>query len=221
MSSENLKKRILEAFTRDGFLEQEPVSLQEYEEQNPDDGWEYETLEEFLADQYLDEELNEGLYGDQKRQFEIGDIIFVNAYYSPSSRQVVKNSSRSTGTSGHKILVITSKENENGIVDYRGFALTSNVSNSNKNGGYNHKIHIDNYGSILSTGPKSDKEAAINVNELIKCNSRDLSTTGSYKGHVSDEFLEFIQQAYSNYRSGKDTSKMIWREESIGNGSNS
>lgn len=208
----NMKKKILEAFIRDGFLTDSAKNLRDYEEDHPDDIWEYETLEEFLADQYDDDEvLNEELKGDQTKQFNIGDIIFTNAFYSPSSNQVVQKSAHSNNTSGHKIIVITSKNGENGVVYYRGFALTSNINNSNKDkNGYPNKLYIKNYGTILDRGPKTSMEAAVNINDLVKCNSRDLSPTGTYKGHVTDEFLQFLQTGYSNWKSHKDNSGHQW-----------
>ena len=58
-------------------------------------------------------------------------------------------------------------------------------------------------------------EAIIRVDDLVKLNSKDLSPTGTYKGQVSNEFLQFVQKAYNNYGSGrsKDNAKMKWEVE--------
>lgn len=184
--------------------ESESLTLEEFEEKHADDyGWEYDSLEEALED-YIDEDrLDES--NDRHRVYEPGDIIMTTAFYSPSSRQVVKNKP-------HRILIVTSAEKEDGVTHYRGFELSSQVQKSNKKGGYRNSLYIKNYSTILERGAKSDKEAMIIVNDLVKFSSRDLSTSGSYKGHASSEFIDFVQQAYNNYKSGKDNSQMYWEK---------
>lgn len=203
---EELKKKILEAFIKDGFLEDDALTLTEYEEKHPDEGWDYDTLEEALLDYQCDEDLDESLKGDQTKQYDLGDIIMTNAFYSHSSNSVVRNRP-------HRILVITSVKNDDGIVYYRGFELSSQVQKSNKNNGYKNSLHIDSFNSILDRsrpGAAVDKEAILIVNDLVKFSSKDLSTSGSYKGHASNEFLAFVQKAYNNYKTGKDNSHMYW-----------
>lgn len=206
----NIKHQILEAFIRDGIMEDKAKNLNEFNEVHPEDTWEYESLEECIIDYQEDENLNEELSGDQTKEYELGDIIFTNSFYSPSSKQTVRGSAHSKGTRGHKIIIITSKKDEDGVIHYRGFALTSNTSDSNKNGGYPNKLHISDYSTILTRGNQDRRDAAINIDDLVKLNSTELSTTGSYKGHVSNEFLNFLQTAYSNVKSGKSNKNMIW-----------
>ncbi len=201
---DKMKKKILEAFIRDGILEDKATPINEVQ----DYGWEYPSLAEAIEDTSYQEYLDESLSGDQVREYEIGDIIFANQFYSPSSKRVV-------GAPGHRVLVITSKKDDNGTMNYRGFELSSKVNKSNLQGQYANNLYIKDYSTILAKGTGPSMEAIIRVDDLVKLNSRDLSPTGTYKGQVSDEFLQFVQRAYSNYKSGrsKDNFNMTWEVE--------
>ena len=196
----DMKKKILEAFIRDGILEDDASPISE----SNDYGWEYSSLAEAIDDcnyqEYLDET---NLVGDQTKEYEIGDIIYTNKFYSPASKSIV---------SGHKILVITSKRDEEGVVHYRGFELSSKVNKANIHGRYPNNLYISNYSTILTQGGSTTIPAILRVDDLVKFDSRDLSPTGTLKGKVTDEFLEFVQKAYSNYRAGrsKDNLDMRW-----------
>ena len=198
------KKQLLEAFIRDGILEDKATPINEVQ----DYGWEYPSLADAIEDTSYQEYLDESLSGDQVREYEIGDIIFANQFYSPSSKKVV-------GAPGHRVLVITSKKDDNGIMNYRGFELSSKVNKSNINSHYVNNLYIKDYSTILAKGTGPSIEAIIRVDDLVKLNSKDLSPTGTYKGQVSNEFLQFVQKAYNNYRSGrsKDNAKMQWEVE--------
>lgn len=198
----DMKKKILEAFIRDGILEEEATPINEIEGY----GWEYNSLYEAIMDNCYQDYLDEAeLVGDQTKQYEIGDVIYTNTFYSPSSKKQV---------TGHKILVITSKRDEDGVVHYRGFELSSKVHKSNKYGRYYNNLYIKDYNTILASGGGSPIEAIIRVDDLVKFNSKDLSPTGTLKGRVTDEFLQFVQKAYSNYTSGrsKDNATMYWEK---------
>lgn len=201
---DKMKKKILEAFIRDGILEDKATPINEVQ----DYGWEYPSLADAIEDTSYQEYLDESLSGDQVREYEIGDIIFANQFYSPSSKKVV-------GSPGHRVLVITSKKDDNGIMNYRGFELSSKVNKSNIHSQYANNLYIKDYSTILAKGTGPSMEAIIRVDDLVKLNSKDLSPTGTYKGQVSNEFLQFVQKAYNNYRSGrsKDNAKMQWEVE--------
>lgn len=199
---DNMKKKILEAFIREGILEDKATPINEVKGY----GWEYNSLAEAIEDNCDQDYLDEALSGDQTKEYEIGDIIFANKFYSPASNKVVD-------TKGHRVLVITSKKDDKGIIHYRGFELSSKSNKSNLHSHYPNNLYIEDYSTILSSGSGPSMEAIIRVDDLVKLNSRDLSPTGSYKGHVSDEFLQFVQRAYSNYKSGRsqENSTMYWK----------
>lgn len=200
----DMKKKILEEFIKSGILDKEATPINEIEGY----GWEYNSLAEAIEDNCYQEYLDESeLVGDQTKQYEIGDIIFANKFYSPSSRQLVS-------TKGHRVLVITSKKDEDGVVQYRGFELSSKVHKSNKYSKYYNNLYIKDYTSILASGGGSPIEAIIRVDDLVKFSSKDLSPTGSLKGKVTDEFMQFVKKAYMNYDSGrsKDNATMYWEK---------
>lgn len=173
--------------------ESDVVSLNEFIDMNGDDyGWE-ESLEESLYEYEEDDRLYES--SDQDKVYEPGDIIMTRNYYSPSSHKKMKENP-------HKILLVTSKQESNGVVYYRGFLLSSKVNKANKEGKYPNNIYIDNYSSILSSGANSNKEAIIRVDDLVQFTNKDLSHSGTKKGEASKEFIEFVKKCYENYRSG-------------------
>lgn len=200
---DDMKKKILEAFIRDGILEDKTTHINEIQGY----GWEYNSLAEAIEDNCYQDYLDESLTGDQTKQYEIGDIIFATKLYSPNSRQVVTGSK-----GGHKVVVITSRRDANGVVQYRGFELSSKKDKANIQGKYPNNLYIKDYSSILSKGSGAPIEAIVRVDDLVKFSSKDLSPSGSYKGKVSNEFLQFIQQGYSNYKSGhsKDNFNLVW-----------
>lgn len=186
------KKRIYEFSEID---EDDIVSLNEFFDINGNDyAWE-ESLEEALYESQLE--------GDQLKEYEVGDIIMPTRYRSSLSGSDVDP---------HRILIISSKKKGNdGIIEYRGFALSSRVEKANKNNPkYPNNIYIQDYSSILYRGKSLKKEAIIRVDDIVSFTNEDLDTRGVWKGKASFKFMRFIDNCYKNYKNGGDNSKKRW-----------
>lgn len=200
----DMKKKLLEAFIKDGIMEDEAVQVSEVTEYI----WEYNSLAEAIEDTCYQEYLDEAKFSSN-RVYDIGDIIFTKQYYNPKNKEVVRYN-------GHRVLVITSKENIDGSMSYRGFVLSSKVDKSNKHSDYWNNLYIDDYSSILDNNSGSTIPCIVKVDTLVQVSSKHFSATSTYKGTVKDEFLQFVQKAYSNYKSGnaKENANMYWEVES-------
>lgn len=186
-------------FIFEGIEFYESKTLGEFFEENDREDY---IWEESLAES-LEEESDE-IVGNRAVQYKVGDIIMTNRYKSHGS--YVEDSQ-------HKILVVTSRVESDGIINYEGFLLSSKAKEkSNKyNERYPHNIYINPYNSILYKGAPSNKqEVFIRVDDLVKFTNMDLSISGSWKGKASWEFLNFVQRCANNYRAGKDNSKIFW-----------
>lgn len=159
-----------------------------------------------LAESLYDSEDAKELVGNRTVQYKVGDIILTNNYRSKSQGGGYVPDSQ------HKILVITSKQEDNGIINYSGFLLSSKYEKSNKyTDRYPNNIYINPYNSILYKGtPSRYNEVFIRVDDLVTFTNMDLSTSGSWKGKASWDFLNFVQSCVDNYRTGKDNSKVYW-----------
>lgn len=197
---DKVSKKIREEreFIFEGISHEDGIPLGEFFEQNDVDDyiWEDDTLEDSLISA---EDLNEAS-GDQLKVFNVGDIIMTTRFQSKGRYM----------DSPHRIMVVTSKKNRDGVVEYSGFLLSSKINKSNKMGGYPNNIYIKNYSSILYSGAPANKEAFIRVDDLVRFTSNDLSTSGSMKGKASREFMNFVQECYNNYRSGVSNSEIYW-----------
>lgn len=197
---DKMDKQIREAFSKKRLFEDLDVgqskSLQEFFDDNDieDYGWD-ETLEEALST-VADEEL----VGDQKKTFQVGDILMTASFDSHGQKIM----------SPHRILVITAKRLSGDVMEYEGYLLSSKVSKSNKYGKYPNNIYIKDYSTILAKGSPAAKEAFIRVDDLVRFTSKDLSTSGTWKGSISNEFGEFLYKCIRNYRTGKSNADMYW-----------
>lgn len=156
---------------------------------------------ETIWEETLEEALETELVGAQKEEYKVGDIIMPKSLYSHSSRKRVDP---------HKIMLIQSKKEENGIIRYRGFLLSSKVENSNKYGKYPNNIYIEDYATILYKGPRQHKEAFIRVDDIVEFTNKDLSTSGVWKGSVSYSFFRFVNNCYNNYKRGISNLNRRW-----------
>lgn len=138
----------------------------------------------------------------KKEEIKPGDIIMTRRFYSPSFGGLVNKP--------HRVLVVTDAVKSNNDIVYNGYVLSSKYNKSNKFlKNRPDKIYIENYGTILERGPKSDVQATIDVNDLVTFTSKDLSNSGFYKGTASQEFIEFIKKAALNAGTGKN-SNVFW-----------
>lgn len=169
-------------------------------------GWHYDTLEEELEDYIsdMDRELMEGKRDNLDKDIKEGDIIMVSDFVSPISGEHRDNP--------HRFLVITEigQDNEKGNI-YRGFELQSsngnprsraNIFNKDKDH-YANNIWVGDFRSILNRGRSTQhNECYIDVNTLCTFNDSGIEDDGFWKGHVTEEFKDFIVQCSINAMQG-------------------
>lgn len=141
---------------------------------------------------------------DREKKFVGGDILMVPQWNSTQNGKIELP---------HRIVVIDSVIKEDKIL-YTGRVLSSQIKNSNKyNSRYPNNIYINNYDSILSLGRKiGAKPIYINISDIITFTNDDLSDSGTWKGHISDEFRLFMDMCISNYEKDKTLNKSIFWE---------
>lgn len=160
--------------------------------------------EDYLWEESIEESLYESsdIQGDQDKVFRVGDIIMTTRFSSKGRYY----------DSPHRILVITSKHEDEETTKYGGFLLSSKVEKANKNGGYPASIYIRDYSTILQRGKSLSKEAFINVENVVTFTNKDLGVSGSWKGAASIDFMRFVNKCYYDFHNGKDTSKTYWEK---------
>lgn len=112
----------------------------------------------------------------------------------------------------HRILIITKIKKKDGEIQYGGFLLSSQINKSNKVSKYTNNIYINNYGTILASGNKIDKEAIIKVDKINYFTKNNFSSSGTYKGTVTDEFFNFIMNCKNNYDKHISNKNMSWEK---------
>lgn len=142
---------------------------------------------------------------DREKKYVTGDILMVPQWNSSENGRIELP---------HRIVVIDSAEKKDKIY-YTGRVLSSQIKNSNKyNDWYPNNIYIDNYDSILSIGRTvGEKPAYINVSDVVTFTNKDLSDSGTWKGHISKEFEIFIQDCISNYEKDRTLNINIFWEK--------
>lgn len=163
-------------------------------------------IEEFYLDLDLEEELLGHIYESAKDiQYKVGDIIMASNFIkSEDSKDVLI-------TDPHRILIITSTTNHN----YTGFIMSSKVNKASVyKDGFNNSILVDNVADIITVGQKPKMPCIIKVDTLVNITDDNLEDYGVFKGHVSNEFLNFIIEANKLYHAGEDMSKICWQDGS-------
>ena len=112
----------------------------------------------------------------------------------------------------HRIVVVDSVINNNGVINCKGRVMSSNIALSNKyNERFPNNIYIDDYDSILSSGKTVGKKSAyINVKDIITFTNNDLSDAGTWKGHISAEFEDFLNSCIQNYNQDQNKNKDVY-----------
>ena len=168
---------------------------------NLPEGWDYyweSTLEEdLIEDSYVyrclveSGELTESL-SDKEKIYQPWDIIMFNTHDT------------NPGVAKHKIVIIDSSSEEDGVVRYGGFVLSSKVEKVNKNSEeYPNNLYIDDYSTILEVPDSNNKPGILKVDEIWYFTNENLSEHGSWKGHANKEFQQFVRDAYNNYKNGR------------------
>lgn len=171
------------------------VNLMEWLEHHPDDeAWEMDLCEA------IDDEDWDNLYESarDKTSYSVGDILMLDTGMKNIGHPIKP----------HRIFVINAVK-EDDKTTYGGFIMSSSIGYSNKNNKrYPNNIYISDYSTIIEEGPKPHKEAYINLDQLQEFTSDELGS-GHYKGHTTDEFINFIKNCLNN----KDNSKVFWDKE--------
>lgn len=131
---------------------------------------------------------------DREKHYVNGDILMVPQWESSENGRIYLP---------HRIVVIDSVvNNDNDLITYTGRVLSSQIHNSNKyNDRYPNNIYINDYDTILSSGRGTGgKPVFINVGDTITFTNTDLSDSGTWKGHITDEFNEFLSVCIQNYK---------------------
>lgn len=144
---------------------------------------------------------------DRERQFVPGDILMVPQWHSQVS---------GVNSSPHRIIVVTSV-NQGDIIAYTGYLLSSQINKANKNNErFPNNIFINNYDTILNTGRLSgNRPAILKVDELITFSNNDLQDMGTWKGHISDEFANFMETCINNFHRDRNLNRSIYWEREI------
>ena len=144
---------------------------------------------------------------DREKRYVYGDILMVPQWNSSVNGRVEPP---------YRVVVVDGVE-ERDRVTYTGRVLSSQIRNSNKyNSKYPNNVYIDDYDTILSTGKAvGRKPVYINISDIITFTNNDLSDSGTWKGHISDEFDRFIKRCISNYQANEMSNKDVFWEGTI------
>ena len=113
----------------------------------------------------------------------------------------------------HRIVIVT-RVIHGDDVTYGGYLLSSKINKSNKydkRKGSNN-IYINDYSTILKNGTEHHKEAFIDVKNLHTFDKTIFSKSGTYKGTVTDEFLNFIIKCANNCKNKISNKNIYWEK---------
>lgn len=167
--------------------------------------WEFkENLEELLFD--CDTMLEEALSQNRTLPIRKGDIIMANN--GESKREGGMNIE-----SPHRIFVIEDATGELGNRIFKGYLLSSQVRKANYyDRHFPNNLYINDYSTIIARGPRREGEAFINLSDLYTVyeSRMDLEHTNLWKGHVKQEFIDFIEAAVNDIKAGKSVGNKYW-----------
>lgn len=129
------------------------------------------------------------------KQYDIGDLVMV----SPTSE-----------IGFHRLLIVKKHVSDDNIT-YEGHLLSSKVKNSNKYTlRYPNNIYVNVYDHILIGKYRgvTRKPCYINVGEYFSFDSYDVQGPGTFKGKVTQEFLNFVQECE---RRASTDANQYWR----------
>ena len=138
---------------------------------------------------------------DREKHYSNGDILMVPQWESSQNGKI---------SSPHRIVVVSSViKSSDGTITYKGRVMSSNIHISNKyNANFPNNIYIDDYDSILSTGRQTGgKSAFINVEDVITFTNNGLNDSGTWKGHISTAFENFLNACVQNCIQDKTKNK--------------
>ena len=172
-----------------------------------DYGWEIEpNLDELLLDYdgMITEAYNYNRFGPIVK----GDIIMANNGVSE----------RAAGLdilTPHRVFIIEDVTGEPGHRIFKGYLISSRIEKANYNNKkFPNNIYIDNYASILAKGPRYNTKNLINLSDLYVIKEEEIDEHSSlWKGHATQEFIEFIDNTVNKIKNGQDTANIYWLRE--------
>ena len=172
-----------------------------------DYGWEIEpNLDELLLDYdgMITEAYNYNRFGPIVK----GDIIMANNGVSE----------RAAGLdilTPHRVFIIEDATGEPGHRIFKGYLISSRIEKANYNNKkFPNNIYINNYASILAKGPRYNTKNLINLSDLYVIKEEEIDEHSSlWKGHATQEFIEFIDSTVNKIKNGQDTSNIYWLQE--------
>ena len=167
--------------------------------------WDYEeNLEELLFD--CDSLLEEAVGHSYELPIRKGDIIMANN--GVSTREHGMNIE-----TPHRLFIIEDAIGEVGNRIFRGYLMSSQVRKANYyNEHFPNNIYINDYSTILARGPERTREAFINLSDLYTVEEArmDREHGGLWKGHATQEFISFIDNAARDIKEGKSVGNKYW-----------
>lgn len=163
-----------------------------------------ENLEELLFDSeaMLAEAMNKSYLQPIKK----GDIIMANN--GVSDRELGLSIQ-----SPHRIFIIEDAIGEIGSRVFRGYLLSSQVRKANYyNERFPNNIYINDYSTILARGPQRNAEVFLNLADCYTIDERlmDIESGGFWKGHATQEFIDFIDKVIAEIKEGKSAGRTYW-----------
>lgn len=170
--------------------------------------WDYEeSLEELLFD--CDSILEEAVGRSYTIPIRKGDIIMANNGVSDRERGLPV-------ISPHRIFIIEDATGEIGNRVFKGYLISSQVHKANYyNKGFPNNVYIEDYSTILSRGPQKFDEVFINLSDryTIEEASMDRESSGLWKGHATQEFIDFVDKAIEDLNNGKSIVDTFWLKQ--------
>ena len=162
-----------------------------------------QNLEEFLFDS--DAMLAEAISKSYMQPIKKGDIIMANNGVSERELGLPIQTP-------HRVFVIEDAVGQVGNRIFKGYLLSSQKGKANYyNKKFPNNIYIKDYSTILARGPHRETEAFINLSDLYTIEERLMDLEASvWKGHATQEFIDFVDKAVKDITEGKSTHETYW-----------
>ena len=179
-------------------------------------------LSDFVGDEDYtwddsDESLEDILYWDyilEKELYERHNMKYIEEDWkkAPFTKgMVVMLNNKLPGEGLHRLYVITQVYDHDGNPLYDGYILSSKINKANLvNPNYPANILIKNYGSILSSGTKVNKDAIIKLDGRRTVDNTYFEPAGTIKGYCTIDFQTFIDNEVNKINNNQDTSQDYW-----------
>lgn len=165
-------------------------------------------LEENLEELLFDSEamLAEAINKSYLQPIRKGDIIMANNGVSDRELGLPIQTP-------HRIFVVEDATGEIGSRIFRGYLISSQVRKANYyDKRFPNNIYIKDYSTILARGPQRNDEVFLNLADCYTIDEKlmDRESSGLWKGHATQEFIDFIDKVIRDISEGKSTHKTYW-----------